>query len=103
MTIGSSTDDRGDDLSAAASADDASREAERYSRLVLNSLPGPVALLTPDGSVEFGNRQILEYAGRTMQELKRWGTSDIVHAEDLPHVIRVFEQSIRSGSPYEIE
>jgi len=61
----------------------------------LDSIPGLVALLAPDGSLEFGNHHIVEFTGRTLEELKRWGTSDIVHAEDLPHVIRVFEQSQR--------
>ena len=103
MTYKSSTGGREDELIGATNAEDASREAERHSRLVLDSIPGLVALLTPDGSVEFGNRQILEYTGRTMEELKNWGTSDVVHAEDLPHVRRIFEQSIHSGSPYEIE
>jgi len=88
---------------ATSGTEDGSRQAERYSRLVLESIPGLVALLGPDGSLDFGNHHIVEFTGRTLEELKHWGTSDIVHAEDLPHVIRVFEQSIRSHSPYEIE
>ena len=78
------------------------RESERNSRLVVDSIPGLVALLTADGEVQFVNRQILDYTGRTLEELKHWGTNDTVHPEDLPHVIQVFTQSIASGSPYEI-
>ena len=78
------------------------RESERDSRLLMDSIPGLVALLTADGEVEFVNRQILEYTGRTLEELKHWGTNDTVHPEDLPHVIQAFTQSIASGSPYEI-
>jgi PAS domain S-box-containing protein len=84
-------------------AEEALRESERKSRLVVDSIPGLVALLTADGEVEFVNRQILEYTGRTLEELKQWGTSDTVHPEDLPRIIQVFMQSIASGSPYEIE
>jgi PAS domain S-box-containing protein len=76
--------------------------AEDATRLVVDSIPGLVALLTMDGDLQFVNRQILEYTGRTLEELKHWGTSDTVHPEDLPHVIQVFTQSIASGSPYEI-
>ena len=83
-------------------ANKALRESERNSRLVVDNIPGLVALLTADGDVQFVNRQILEYTGRTLEELKHWGTNDTVHAEDLPHVIQVFTQSIASGSPYEI-
>jgi PAS domain S-box-containing protein len=78
------------------------RESERKSRLLVDSIPGLVALLTAGGEVQFVNRQILEYTGRTLEELKQWGTDDTVHPEDLPHVIHAFKQSIASGSPYEI-
>jgi len=71
-------------------------------RMVVDSIPGLVALLTTNGDLQFVNRQVLEYTGRTLEELKKWGTSDTVHPDDLPHVIQVFTQSIASGSPYEI-
>ena len=78
------------------------RDSERNSRLIVDSIPGLVALLTAAGEPEFVNHQILEYTGRTPEELKQWGTSDIIHPEDLPYVIQVFTQAIDSGSPYEI-
>ena len=78
------------------------RDSEHNSRLLLDSIPGLVALLTASGEVQFVNRQILEYTGQTLEELKQWGTNDTVHPEDLPHVIEVFTQSIGSGNPYEI-
>ena len=77
-------------------------ESERDSRLLVDSIPGLVALLTAAGELQFVNRQVLEYTGRTLEELKQWGTNDTVHPEDLPHVIQAFTQSIASGSPYEI-
>src|ERR671914_714936 len=77
-------------------------DSEHDSRLLLDSIPGLVALLTASGEVQFVNRQILEYTGQTLEELKQWGTNDTVHPEDLPHVIEVFTQSIGSGNPYEI-
>ena len=77
-------------------------ESEHKSRVILDSIPGLVALLTADGQVQFVNRQVIEYTGQTLEELKQWGTNDTVHPEDLPQVIQVFSQSIASGSPYEI-
>ena len=78
------------------------RDSEHNSRLLLDSIPGLVALLTAAGEVQFVNRQILDYTGQTLEELKQWGTNDTIHPEDLPHVIEVFTQSIGSGNPYEI-
>src|SRR5918992_899283 len=78
------------------------RDSEHNSRLLLDSIPGLVALLTAAGEVQFVNRQILEYTGQTLEELKQWGTNDTVHPEDLPHVIEVFTRSIKSESSYTI-
>ena len=41
-------------------AEDALRENERESRLIVDSIPGLVATFTPTGEVEFVNRQVLE-------------------------------------------
>jgi PAS domain S-box-containing protein len=83
-------------------AQHALREGDRQSRLIVDNIPGLVALLSPTGGVEVANRQILEYTGKTLDELQRWGTSDIVHPDDLAYVAEVFGRSIASGSPYQI-
>jgi PAS domain S-box-containing protein len=72
------------------------------SRLIVDGIPGLVALLAATGEVEVVNCQLLEYFGQTLEELKQWGTNGTVHPEDLPHVIEVFSRSIASGNPYEI-
>ena len=83
-------------------ARNALREFERESRSIMDSIPGLVALLTSTGDVEVVNRQVFEYFGQTLEELRQWGTNDTIHPEDLPHVIEVFSQAIASGNPYEI-
>ena len=83
-------------------AEEALRESERESRLIVDNIPGLVALLSAAGEVEVVNRQLLEYFGQTLGELKRWGTNDTVHPEDLPHVVETFTGSVASGSPYTI-
>ena len=77
-------------------------ESERESRLIVDNIPGLVALLSATGYVEVVNRQLLEYFGQTLDELRHWGTNGTVHPEDLPHVVEVFTRSITSGTPYEI-
>jgi PAS domain S-box-containing protein len=83
-------------------AQEAVRDSGRESLLIVDSIPGLVALLSANGALEVANRQILEYTGRTLEELQQWGTSDVVHPEELPQVIDVFGRSIVSGSPYDI-
>jgi PAS domain S-box-containing protein len=59
--------------------------------------------LAANGDLEAVNRQIVEYCGRSWDELKNWGTNGTVHHEDLAHVAEVFASSIASGIPYQIE
>src|SRR3984893_3688872 len=72
-------------------------------RLIVDSIPGLVALLTPAGEVELVNPQLVEYCGRTLEELRLWGTNDTLHAEDLPRVIELYSQSITTGNPHDFE
>jgi PAS domain S-box-containing protein len=91
------------DLTERRRAEEALRESERSLRSAIDGIPGLVGVLAPNGNVENVNRQILEYSGQSLDELKNWGTNGTVHAEDLPHVAEVFTSSIASGSPYQIE
>ena len=84
-------------------AEEALAASEENLRLIVDSIPGLVALLTPAGEVELVNPQLVEYTGRTLEELRLWGTSDTVHPEDLPRVVQVFTGSITSGNPYDFE
>jgi len=84
-------------------AEEALAASEHNCRLIVDSIPGLVALLTPAGEVELVNPQLVKYCGRTLEELRLWGTSDTVHAEDLPRVVQVFTRSITSGDPYDFE
>ena len=78
------------------------QERERESRMIVDSIPGMVALLTPSGDVDVVNPQLTEYFGQTLEQLRQWRMTDTIHPEDLPHVIEAFTRSIASGSPYEI-
>ena len=84
-------------------AEEALRESEHSSRLIVNTIPGLVAILSPTGAVEVVNPQIVEYCGRGLDELKQWGTSDTVHREDLPHAMQALMQAMTSGEPYEFD
>src|SRR6266550_7225044 len=84
-------------------AEDALRESERESRLIVDSIPGLVVALAPDGQVEFVNRQGLEFFGQPLEELKHWGTNGAIHPEDLPRLMEDFTRAIASGHPFEWE
>jgi PAS domain S-box-containing protein len=77
--------------------------SEESFRLIVETIPGLVAVMTPAGDVEHVNGQVLEYFGRTLGELKHWGTSDAVHPGDLPRVLAAWQHAVETGQPYEFE
>jgi PAS domain S-box-containing protein len=77
--------------------------SEESYRLIVETIPGLVAVMTPAGEVEHVNRQVLEYFGRSLEELKQWGTSDAVHPADLPRVTAAWRHAVETGQPYEFE
>ncbi len=83
--------------------DERLQASELSASSLIEGLPGFVAVLGPDGRVERVNRQIEEYCGQPLEELRNWGTNGTVHPEDMPHVADVFVRSIASGTPYVIE
>jgi len=84
-------------------AEEALRESERESRLVVDTIPGLVATLTSAGEVALVNDQLVMYCGQPLEAMKQWGTNGTVHAEDLPLVAQVFAHAITAGEPYDFE
>jgi PAS domain S-box-containing protein len=91
------------DLTDRKRAEEALRDSERSLRLAIDGIPGLVAILAPNGDLEAVNRQILQYCGQSLEELRNWATNGTVHRDDLPHVAEVFAKSIASGVPYQVE
>src|SRR6266481_3729329 len=84
-------------------AEEGLREREQNLRLVIDSIPGLVCTMNAAGEVQRLNRQLLEYFGKTTEELKNWSTSDVVHPDDRARVVAAFASSIKTGLPYDIE
>ena len=86
-----------------AAANEALRESEHDSRLLVHTIPGLVAILTPAGEVDVVNDELVEYCGQPLEAMKQWGTNGTVHTDDIPRVGQVFTQAIASGNPYDFE
>jgi PAS domain S-box-containing protein len=76
------------------------KASEREARMIVDSIPGFVASLSPAGELEFVNNGLIEYCGQELEAMKQWGTNGTVHADDLPHVVELFSRGITSGEPY---
>ena len=91
------------DLEDRTRAEDALRASEETFRLIVDAIPAHVAVMNAEGGLELVNRQVLEYFGRTLDELKQWETTNATHPDDLPRVIAAWRNSVEHGTPYEVE
>jgi PAS domain S-box-containing protein len=91
------------DVTERKRADDALLESEAKFRSAIDGIAGLVSIHYPNGEVETVNRQCLEYFGRSLEEIKNWGTNDCVHPEELPHVVEMFTRAMAAGIPYQID
>jgi len=76
---------------------------EHHFRSVGDDIPGLATLMTPAGEVEIANRQVLEYFGATLKELKGWAIADTVHLDDLPDILAAWRGAVETGHPYDAE
>jgi len=94
----------GDDLTARLKrAEEALRARELDFQLIVDSIPAPVAVISPTGEVEALNQPVLDYFGKSFAELTGWANSDPVHPDDLRHVNEVRQEALERGETYEVE
>jgi PAS domain S-box-containing protein len=84
-------------------AEEAMRSRELNFQLVVDSIPAPVAVTSPSGEVEGVNQPTLEYFGKTLEELKGWKATDVVHPDDLQHTIAALMKAHETGQAYNVE
>jgi PAS domain S-box-containing protein len=84
-------------------AEEALRTRELNFQLVVDSIPAPVAVTSPSGEVEGVNQPTLEYFGKTIEELKGWKASDVVHPDDLQHTVDALMKAHETGEAYNVE
>jgi PAS domain S-box-containing protein len=79
------------------------RRSEERFRLLIDGVAAQVSTITPAGELEFVNQQVLDYFGKSLDELKDWRSTHTIHPDDLPRVIAGLAESLQTGRPYEHE
>ena len=77
-------------------------ESERYYRFLAESIPQHVWTATPDGALDYVNRQVSDYSGLG-DELLDTGWQKIVHPDDLAESLERWRHSLATGETYEVE
>jgi formate hydrogenlyase transcriptional activator len=70
---------------------------------VLDNIPGLVVILTADGILDFINRQVAEYFGRTLEQLREWTITDSIHPDDLAQTAATLGRALETGQPYQLD
>ena len=91
------------DIDDRKKAEEALQSRELDARSLLDNMPGFLGRHSPDGTPEIVNRPFLQYFGKTVEEIRRWRTSNLVHPDDLAHTIEVFGNGISGGQPWGLE
>jgi formate hydrogenlyase transcriptional activator len=84
-------------------AEHALQSNEQSLRMIVDSIPGFVSTANATGEVELVNRQVLEYFGKTIEEMKNWANGDAVHPDDLPQMIDAYRRAFETGQPLDVE
>ena len=91
------------DIDERKRAEEALIASEREARLIVDSIPAGIEVLSPTGEVEGVNKHVAMYFGKTAEELKLAGLTGLIHPEDLQRVRDTASHSTTTGVPYDAE
>ena len=91
------------DISARREADDHLRQSEEELRALANTIPQLAWMAEPSGAIVWFNQRWYEYTGITPAQSTGWGWKDVYDPDVLPAVLEHWDESVRTGSPFEME
>jgi PAS domain S-box-containing protein len=84
-------------------AEAALRESESRLRALIEAIPQQVWTAKPDGALDYVSQRVVEYFGRTFEDMIGWGWEQVLHPDDLPECRKRWLHALETGEPYEIE
>lgn len=75
---------------------------ERY-RLLIESIPHVVWMARPDGLTDYMNQRGSAHFGLPAEAVHGWGWLAMLHPDDQERSRRIWEESVRTGTPYRAE
>jgi len=79
------------------------KESERQLRLLTEAIPQQIWRADAAGCVEYCNQHLIEYLGRSMEELRGEGFFSVLHPEDEALFRRGWQAALESGGNFEVE
>ncbi|QJE03587.1 PAS domain-containing protein [Massilia forsythiae] len=91
------------DISARRGAEDTLRQSEEVLRALANTIPQLAWMAQADGAMVWFNERWFDYTGTTPDQVVGWGWQSACEPSSLPLVLEHWNDSIRDGSPFEME
>lgn len=79
------------------------KQTEQRFQLLAAAIPQQVWTAKPNGGLDYVNQQVLDYFGRSFEQMIGWGWQAMIHPEDLPYCLERWQHALTTGQAYEIE
>ena len=91
------------DISTRKQAEDTLRQSEEMLRALANTIPQLAWMADADGAIVWFNERWYDYTGSTPEEARGWGWQRMVDPAVLEAMLEHWQESVRTGSPFEME
>jgi PAS domain S-box-containing protein len=91
------------EISVTNGAEEAARQSADRFRFMAESMPQKIFTAKPNGDVDYLNQQWTELTGLPVDEIDGWDWTRFIHPDDVEENIRVWERSLDTGEPLQLE
>ncbi len=84
-------------------AEGALRDSEERLRFIAESMPQKIFTAKADGSVDYFNRQWMEFTGLSFEQIRDWGWKQFIHPDDVEETLRRWTHAVANGEYFEME
>src|SRR4029453_6020761 len=82
---------------------DERRRTEDRIQLIIDTTPALIHTALPDGSPDYFNERLRTFFGLPLEEVRGWGWTRSIHAEDREGFVAKWRQALATGEPFEAE
>jgi PAS domain S-box-containing protein len=91
------------DATAASGSQTAAQTSEECFRQLADSMPQLVWTAEPDGSVDYYNRRVCDFAGISRREDGSWQWQPVLHPDDEAPTVEAWRTAVQNGGIYQCE